>query len=291
RIGQYGVTEERYDLFALAAWVTLVAVGYSWRRRADIRWIPMSLCAVALLTSFGPWGAYSVSRLDQTKRVLALIAELGVKPDGTPSNAARLDFDARKKLSDGVRYLAGTHGVASLPAALRAAAERDSAWRKLGDGQRNDGERTAQAVMTGLGQGYVTRWDKAEIRRFEFRADNGAPEEESIVGFDRLVQLKDFPLREFGPESRGVRVKFDSRSRLLTLEDRKGGRWTFSFDSLITARIESGPAAGARVQNALRLEPVPGTSRARFLLRELNGQQQADTITVHRFDADVLLGK
>lgn len=143
RIGQYGITEERYDLFALAAWVTLVAVGYSWRRRADIRWIPISLCAVALLTSFGPWGAYSVSRLDQTRRVLALVADLGVKPDGTASNPAKLGFLERKRLSDGVRYLAGTHGTAALPAPLRAAAERDSVWRKLGDGERNDGERTA----------------------------------------------------------------------------------------------------------------------------------------------------
>ncbi|MBK7368175.1 MAG: DUF4153 domain-containing protein [Candidatus Eisenbacteria bacterium] len=290
RIGQYGVTEERYDLFALAAWVTLVAVGYSWRRRADIRWIPMSLCAVALLTSFGPWGAYSVSRFDQTKRVLALVAELDVRPDGTPSNAAKLDFAARKKLSDAVRYLAGTHGVAALPAPLLAAAERDPGWKALSAKARNDGENAAQAVMAGLGQGYVTRWDTVEIRPFEFRANNGAPEEESLVGFTRLVRLKSFPAGEFGPESSGVRVKFDSRSRLLTLEDQKGGRWTFAFDSLIAAAIESGSTAGP-LRSAVRLEPASGTSRARLLLRELDGQQQADTIAVDRLDADVLLAK
>ncbi len=290
RIGQYGVTEERYDLFALAAWVTLIAVGYSWRRRADIRWIPMSLCAVALLTSFGPWGTYSVSRFDQTKRVLALVAELGVRPDGTPSNAAKLDFAARKKLSDAVRYLAGTHGVKALPAPLLAAAGRDTTWAHLKSGERNDGERAAQAVMAGLGQGYVKRWDTAEIRPFEFRANNGAPEEESLVGFTRLVRLKSFPAGEFGPESSGVRVKFDSRSRLLTLEDQKGGRWTFAFDSLIAAAIESGSTAGP-LRSAVRLEPASGTSRARLLLRELDGQQQADTIAVDRLDADVLLAK
>ncbi|MCC6377725.1 MAG: DUF4153 domain-containing protein, partial [Burkholderiales bacterium] len=291
RIGQYGVTEERYDLFALAAWVTLVAVGYSWRRRADIRWIPMSLCAVALLTSFGPWGAYSVSRLDQTKRVLALVAELGVKPDGTPSDAAKLDFAARKKLSDGVRYLAGTHGVAALPAALRAAAERDSTWRKLGDGWRNDGERTAQAVMTGLGQGYVTRWDTAEIRRFEFRASEGTLAVESIVGFDRLVHLWGTPMaRTYSPPS-GVRVEFDSRSHLLTLEDQKGGHWNFALDSLIAARLASGQTATGPMDAAVRLESVSGTSRARLLLRELSGLQQADTVAVQQLEADVLLEK
>lgn len=289
RIGQYGVTEERYDLFALAAWVTLVAVGYSWRRRADIRWIPMSLCAVALLTSFGPWGAYSVSRFDQTKRVLALVAELGVKPDGTPANAARLDFAARKKLSDAVRYLAGTHGVKSLPAPLLAAAERDTAWRKLDEGGRRNGERTAQAVMAGLGQGYVTRWDTAEMRRFQFHANDMAPAVDSIEGFSRLVHLQGVPLVDAYAGPSGVRVEFGSRSRLLELADRAGGRWTFAFDSLIAARLESGSNMVEPQDGALRIDAASGTSRARLILRHLIGQQQADTVAVQQLEADVLL--
>ena len=291
RIGQYGVTEERYDLFALAVWVALVAAGYSWRRRADIRWIPISLCAVALLTSFGPWGAYSVSRADQTQRLLRRIAELGVRSDGTPANPAQLGFEARKRLSDGVRYLVGNHGADALPAPLRAAAERDEAWRTRTRAADHDGERAAQAVMTGLGQVYVTRWDTVEMRRFEFRADNGSPEEESLVGFTRLVQLKSFPTAEFGPESSGVRVKFEPRSLQMTLADHEGGRWTFAFDSLVAALIERGSATAGPVRDAVRIESASGTSRARMLLRELSGQQQADTVTVHRLDADVLIEK
>lgn len=291
RIGQYGVTEERYDLFALAAWVTLIAVGYSWRRRADIRWIPMSLCAVALLTSFGPWGAYSVSRFDQTKRVLALVSELGVKPDGTPSNPTKLDFAARKKLSDAVRYLAGTHGVKALPAPLLAAAERDSGWKALSAKARNDGENAAQAVMAGLGQGYVTRWDTVELRRFQFHAETTAPGEESLEGFSRLVHLQGVPLVTEHSGAGGVQVAFDSRSRQLELADREGGRWTFAFDSLITARLESGKPATGPQDGALRIDAASGTSRARLILRHLIGQQQADTTAVQQLDADVLLAK
>lgn len=291
RIGQYGITEERYDLFALAAWVTLVAVGYSWRRRADIRWIPVSLCAVALLTSFGPWGAYTVSRLDQTKRVLALVAELGVKPDGTTSNAAKLDFAARKKLSDAVRYLAGTHGVNALPAPLLAAAERDTTWGHLKSGERNDGERAAQAVMAGLGQGYVTRWDTVESRRFTFRAEGGATVIESVAGFDRLVHLTSTPVADTQSTWGAVWTTFDARSRVLTVAEHDGGRWTFALDSLITARLETGQTAVAPHDGALRIRSASGTSPARLVLRELDGQQHADTVLVHHVEAYVLLAK
>lgn len=291
RIGQYGITEERYDLFALAAWMTFVAVGYSWRRRADIRWIPISLCAVALLTSFGPWGTYSVSRLDQTRRVLALVHDLGVNLDGTVSNLVKLDFAARKRLSDGVRYLAGTHGVAALPAELRAAADRDEDWRKLAPHERNNGERAAQAVMTGLGQGYVTRWDTAEIRRFEFRVNESIRVAESITGFDRLVRLSGTPANVWRTPATGVEAVFDARTRQLNVRDGVGGHWIFALDSLISARLESGQTALGPKEAALRLEAVASTSRAQLFLRELDGRQEADTVVVHRLDADVLLAK
>ncbi|MFN8586860.1 MAG: DUF4153 domain-containing protein [Candidatus Eisenbacteria bacterium] len=290
RVGQYGVTEERYDLFALAAWVTLVAVGYSWRRRADIRWIPMSLCAVAVLTSFGPWGTYAVSRSDQSRRLVRLIAELGVQPDGTPSNPAKLGFDARKRLSDGVRYLVGTHGVSALPEALRAAAERDEAWHQLAAKDRRDGERAAQAVMTGLGQRYVTRWDKIDHVSFGFSTHSGTPQVEPIAGFDRLVHLTGMPSGPTTFPYGAFRMSFDARTRAFELADTLGGRWSFALDSLITAQLSTAPDAEPR-EHPLRLDAMSGTSRARLVIRMLNGAVQSDTTAVFGFDADVLLGK
>jgi hypothetical protein len=114
---------------------------------------------------------------------------------------------------------------------------------------------------------------------------------ESIVGFDRLVHLWGTPMaRTYSPPS-GVRVEFDSRSHLLTLEDLKGGHWNFALDSLIAARLASGQTATGPMDAAVRLESVSGTSRARLLLRELSGLQQADTVAVQQLEADVLLEK
>jgi hypothetical protein len=62
RISEYGVTPERYYLVLFALWlVAMVAYLGSARGRMDLRVIPASLAIGLVLSSFGPWGAASIS--------------------------------------------------------------------------------------------------------------------------------------------------------------------------------------------------------------------------------------
>ncbi len=291
RVGQYGLTEERYDLFALAAWVTLVAIGYSWRRRADIRWIPVSLCAVALLTSFGPWGAYTVSRVDQARRLAKLLARLDVRPDGQLAVARELSFEDRKQVGEAVRYLVGSHGLAALPAALRAAAERDVEWSGKAGRGRADAYRAAQAVLTGMGQDYVRPQDMFGTRLFSFSAGQQDHAMEPLAGFDHMVRLSGSPEQAWTYERSGLRVAIDSRTRALTVTDTLGGRWTFALDSLVTARARSAQTAIAPTERALRFDAVSGTSPARLVLRHLEGVIRADSTSIRDLDGELLIAR
>ena len=47
RIQQYGVTEDRYFLVALALWLSGIALFFIVRRNGDIRVIPATLCVLA----------------------------------------------------------------------------------------------------------------------------------------------------------------------------------------------------------------------------------------------------
>ena len=61
RVSQYGVTEDRYFIAILALWLAAIAVLFIVRRGTDIRWIPITLCILAFVTTGGPFGAYGVS--------------------------------------------------------------------------------------------------------------------------------------------------------------------------------------------------------------------------------------
>jgi hypothetical protein len=83
RINEYGVTPERYCLCLFAIWLAAMAIYMGVARgRIDLRAIPASLGLALLLSSFGPWGAVSVSIRSQLGEFRHLLESQGVLVDG-----------------------------------------------------------------------------------------------------------------------------------------------------------------------------------------------------------------
>lgn len=57
RVSDYGITELRYFVLVLALWLLFIATYFLASKKKNIKIIPQSLCVLAFLTSFGPWGA------------------------------------------------------------------------------------------------------------------------------------------------------------------------------------------------------------------------------------------
>ncbi|RKR14676.1 uncharacterized protein DUF4153 [Maribacter vaceletii] len=68
RINDYGITENRYFVLAIALWNVAMIIYLLFSKNKALKVIPISLFAIAILSSFGFWGAYSVSNRSQTKR-------------------------------------------------------------------------------------------------------------------------------------------------------------------------------------------------------------------------------
>jgi len=115
RVDQYGITENRYFLSVLALWLAFVAVYGLFARTRSIKVIPVSLCLVAILSSFGPWGAYSVARSSQTHRLAGLLEKNQLLVDGALVPAhGEVDFEDEKQISAGFNYLIDRHGPESV---------------------------------------------------------------------------------------------------------------------------------------------------------------------------------
>jgi hypothetical protein len=82
RIREYGITEERYMGLVAGGWILALSLGFIVRPRAGIRWIPVSLAAIGLVAAWGPWGALSVSRASQTRRLTRLLAAHNLLSNG-----------------------------------------------------------------------------------------------------------------------------------------------------------------------------------------------------------------
>ncbi len=105
RIHDYGITENRYLVAALAVWLAGIALYFLISKKEDIRWIPISLFACSVLLAVGPWSIFSVSRRNQTQRFEALLARYHLlDAKGTLSGKATLPPDDYDQLLSVIRY-------------------------------------------------------------------------------------------------------------------------------------------------------------------------------------------
>jgi hypothetical protein len=100
RVDSYGITESRYILVILAIWLTLITVYFLFSKKQNIKIIPVSLSILAVLSTYGPQGAFSVSRFSQVKRLNKLMK----------SN----DEEDVKQRSAVIDYLVDRHGLTTL---------------------------------------------------------------------------------------------------------------------------------------------------------------------------------
>lgn len=100
RVGNYGITEPRYFLIAIACWLIFITIYFLLRKEPNIKIIPFSLCIVVMLSCYGPQGAFHISRISQKNRLKEITAK---HPNDGDYEKASI-----------VRYLVSNHGLTSL---------------------------------------------------------------------------------------------------------------------------------------------------------------------------------
>ncbi len=273
RVGQYGITEQRYFLLVLALWLTGLALFYGVSASRNIKLIPMTLCAVALLTSMGPWSAYAISRRSQVNRFDRLLAQNDMGRAGAPSSAeGTVPLEDQREMSGVLRYLASTRGHEAIADVMGLPADTVRAW---GDTLRMGvADDLAARAMTRLGVRYVSRW-QVEGGGTHVWANRQGPASIPVAGFE-VVKTINLPSSgwigtatdslEFlrGDSSGSVLVKHDG-AEILMLDVAGAVRTALDADSLSTGN-------GIVLAQAIIVEGEGGGYRVRLVLEAVNGE-------------------
>jgi hypothetical protein len=245
RVGQYGVTEDRYFVIALTVWLGAISVYFIARREGDIRWIPITLAVLALFTFGGPWSAYDVSLASQRERLVRLLRENDMLRDGNAVPAvAGLSSAARRDLSSVLQYLLSTHGGRAVSPVLGASmmAAADSG---VTDPEREPSTLRAQRVATRLGFAFMNTWEAANdsSKGFSWMVTSTEPRAANpIAGFEYHARIESTPAI-FQAGSRSLALWCDENTRRMVLSDERGRSGalppTSPVDTLGTAPIDS----------------------------------------------------
>jgi len=244
RVGQYGVTEDRYFVIVLTGWLAAISLYFIARRDGDIRWIPTSLAVVALGTFAGPWGAYTVSRSSQHARLMHLLEANGMWKDGRVVPATReLPFETRRDVSSLLQYLLNRHGSAGLRPELAATiAAADSG---IPNPEHDTAFNRATRVATRMGFEFVNQWQTRgpESGTFSWeRPWNETQGASRIGGYDyhTRIESSDVP---FDAGSSALRLFCDTDKHRFILgrehERHQNAVPMGPIDTLATASIDS----------------------------------------------------
>ncbi len=127
RISEYGITESRYIAIILGFWLGSIVVYFILSRKKSIKTIPISLCVLALIISFGPWSAFSVSEKSQVDRLQDFLTKNNILVDSRVQKApATVPQDDILQISSIIAYLHDIHGYDRIQPWFRESLKEDS---------------------------------------------------------------------------------------------------------------------------------------------------------------------
>jgi hypothetical protein len=273
RIGQYGVTEPRYFLLVLALWLSGLAVFYGLTGSRNIRLIPLTLCALALLTATGPWSAYAVARRSQRGRLDRILERNQMGRAGAPLPArGTVPLEDRRELSAVLQYLAATHGAGAVGEVLGVPEETVQSWAvisRVGEGS----DEVASRAMSRLGVRYLSRYEQG-IGADQIWAHRSTPSSVPVEGY-QLLKPTHFPSTTWiGTAVDSLEVRGGDSLGMLRVSHRGAVLFALDVAGALSARLaEDSTAAGQGIElkDPVSLEGEGGGFRVRLLLESFTG--------------------
>lgn len=109
RVLEYGFTVPRYYVVFLAAWLTGIVAYFIIAKNPRIRAIPISLFTALVITLFGPWGSFFVSKTSQSNRLIKVFESKNAIVDGKLATDIDWDYDSQQQADDILEYLDQWH--------------------------------------------------------------------------------------------------------------------------------------------------------------------------------------
>lgn len=173
RINLYGFTHERYYVLALSIWLTLLTVYFIFFKEPQIKFIPISMCVIALMTILGPQSADSVSKTSQLNRFEEYIIT---------KHKTTLTIEEEKDLSSIVRFINDNYGMKLLIPFSK----------KLTELNKKDKEPSDSQIMEALGYTYRGSYYNAKDKNENFYYDYYNSNEmniEKVQGYDFAFEI------------------------------------------------------------------------------------------------------
>ncbi|APJ02661.1 DUF4153 domain-containing protein [Silvanigrella aquatica] len=186
RINEYGITENRYYLFASGIWLVFICLYFIISKSKNIKIIPISLSIISLLTSFGPWSASHVALTSQISSFKSILEKNKILVDGKISSASHeISFDEEKRISGIIDYIIDFHDFKSF-SLLLPLNDFNEILRNKDLTDKSQISHIRDSLLNKMNLKYISKWKEKNGNEIELRSTS-FPRFQSINEFQNFL--------------------------------------------------------------------------------------------------------
>ena len=276
RVSEYGITEARYVVVALAVWLVITVLYFILSKQRNIKFIPVTLSIIALLAVFGPVNMFRVSEWSQGSRLRHLLEQNGLmvnnKVQATQKN---LTNETEAEISSIVDYLAEYHGFEAMEDWFDAGlATRLDSIKTDADNTWNIQNASRNEVLAQMGLEYTSVFDVVSKQYFNYSLNrfNAKSEVYQIAEFDFMADLilrGDNKKQDLKLGKIPLVVSLDDNVLMLAFEEE-----TLRLElEPFTRKLKKG-SGNNRLQSELTYTLSGKKNRVRITFMEISGQEE-----------------
>lgn len=114
RVGQYGITENRYYIILLGIWVTAMMLYYAIKEIPNNLLVVISLSIIVVNSIYGPLNSFAVSKYSQNKRLNAILSSNGILQEGRIVAKPNIEDKVKNEINNIISYFDGNHSLSDI---------------------------------------------------------------------------------------------------------------------------------------------------------------------------------
>ena len=280
RVLEYGFTEPRYYVLALAIWLTIIAFYFVTSRDRQIRFIPLSLVLAGLFAiAFPYFNAFSVSKRSQENELLTTLRNNNLLTNNTIAFSQKVPEPVVQQISSQLVFLAmrNEHDLI-----LGLIPDSDKVKRKL---QKRDYYTLGFTVNQMFSKKYEVKKPETQLdyaRSFTLKTE---PEILPVAGYSYLLKAVRGETNQFNVDGEIYDFTFPLMDNTLTLKYQGG---TVDLTNEIAALFSGLPAEGTDTA-PLQVKKKIGTREFIFLLESVTRLQQKGKADVYMINSETIV--
>ena len=291
RVLDYGITENRYFILLIAFWLLGISIYLLINKIKNIKVIPMSLAIIAVLSSFGPWGAFSISEITQFNRLVKILKENKIIQKGVLVPASKqISVETQQKVSGIVYYLVENHGTKKVESLFPTPFKefKDSITATYSQ---------SEFLLSKIGMSYINSY--SETTQGIYYNYNVSEEHNKVVKLNQDDYLVKYFISYYGNEPNTMTVDIENNSFQIVYSPKKNNL------SIIYKSNESLKLPVSELFSKIRLQynndsyVIPQDSMSisaksksfdiKVLFNSLTGTYYTDSLLIYNLNADILI--